>query len=79
VVWPIPRKTVLRSCRIALIVGSLLALLNHGDKLFAWQIASLDWWKMVLTYLIPFSVSCYASLTNSNITEACEKLTAKIP
>lgn len=60
----IPKKVVLRSCRIALVVGSILALLNYGDKLISGQMVSLDWCKLIMTYMVPFSVSCYASLTN---------------
>jgi|GEM_PF-2127144 len=65
--WPIPKRLVLRSCRIALVVGSILALLNHGDRLFTWQMSSLDWWKLAMTYMVPFSVSCYASLMNQKV------------
>lgn len=68
----IPKKIVHRSCRIALVVGSILALINHGDKLIAWQMTSLDWSKLMMTYLVPFSVSCYASLTNQNPLPCCK-------
>jgi len=70
--WPIPKKIVFRSCCIGLVVGSILALLNYGDKLVAWQMTSLDWCKLIMTYLVPFSVSSYASLSNKKPLPCCK-------
>lgn len=46
-----------RSLRIALVVGSILNLINQGDALFGG--ALVNWWKGVLTYVVPYLVSTY--------------------
>ncbi len=56
------RDVVQRSLRVALLVGTLLVLINYGDRLLAGDLHRLDWIKMALTYLVPFGVSTYASV-----------------
>lgn len=46
-----------RSLRIALVVGSILNLINQGDALFGG--ALVNWWKVALTYAVPYLVSTY--------------------
>ncbi len=46
-----------RSLRIALVVGSILNLINQGDVLFG--SAQVNWWKVALTYTVPYLVSTY--------------------
>ena len=54
-----------RSATVALIVGSALVALNQGDKLaagsFQWE---SSWYKIPLTYLVPFCVATYGALSN---------------
>ena len=51
---------VVRSALIvALVVGSLLNLINQGDAL--WSETPVDWLKLGLTYCVPFFVSLYGS------------------
>ena len=51
---------VLRSALlVALLVGSLLNLINQGEAL--WSAAPIDWLKLALTYCVPFFVSLYGS------------------
>jgi hypothetical protein len=40
---------------VALVVGTILNLINQGDRLFSGQ--SLDFTKLALTYLVPYFVS----------------------
>ncbi len=56
------RSIVLRSARVALVVGTLLALINHGDLLFGaeWTAARLA--KILLTYCVPYGVATYAGV-----------------
>ncbi len=54
---------VRRSLRVALVVGTLLVLINHGDRIAAGTASGLDWLKMGLTYLVPYSVSTWASVS----------------
>ena len=53
---------VSRSLRVALIVGTLLALINHGGRLIALDIDADTALKIVLTYLVPYCVSTWASV-----------------
>lgn len=56
------RAVVLRSTRAALVVGTLLTLLNHGDRLLAAAWGADLAWKIPLTYLVPFAVATYGAL-----------------
>jgi hypothetical protein len=50
-----------RSCIVALIVGTILNLINQGDALLAGN--SLDLPKLLLTYLVPYCVSTYGAVS----------------
>ena len=53
-----------RSLYAALVVGTILTLLNQGDALLAGEWANSLYWKIPLTYSVPFIVSTYGALTN---------------
>ena len=53
---------VWRSARVAIIVGTILALINYVDRLFTGALVPLDLVKIGLTYLVPYCVSTYASV-----------------
>lgn len=48
---------------IALFVGSMLNLLNQFDAISNLNFVNLNVFKVVITYLIPFSVSVYSAAT----------------
>ncbi len=54
-----------RSLIACLVVGTVLTLLNQGDKLFAGQFPTALAWKIPLTYSVPFLVATYGALVNS--------------
>ena len=56
------RDVVGRSTRVALLVGTLLVLINHGDSLLAGRVTVTDCIKMLMTYCVPYCVSTYASV-----------------
>lgn len=56
------RDVVSRSLRVALIVGTILVVINQGDALLMQRFPSDLFWKIPLTYLVPFSVSTYAAV-----------------
>lgn len=56
------RDIVLRSLRVGLVVGTLLALINHADRLIATDVDLQTVAKIFLTYLVPYSVSTWASV-----------------
>lgn len=54
-----------RSATVAVIVGTALVALNQGDALaagtFPW---ATSWYKVPLTYAVPFCVATYGALAN---------------
>jgi hypothetical protein len=56
------KQVVSRAARIALIVGSILAIINHGDALIHWDLDTEKLIKILLTYLVPYCVSSYSSV-----------------
>ena len=44
---------------VALVVGTILCLINQGDALLAGR--EIDMWKVVLTFIVPFLVSTYGA------------------
>jgi hypothetical protein len=49
-----------RSIYVALVVGTLLNLINQGDAIFG--PGSISWLKLVLTYLVPYGVCTYGAV-----------------
>jgi hypothetical protein len=51
--------SIRRSLAVAAIIGTVLNLINQGPEIFTghWPI----WWKMALTYFVPFAVASYGS------------------
>jgi len=56
------RAILWRSVRAALVVGTLLTVLNQGDLLLRGEAPPSLWWKVPLTYLVPFLVATYGAL-----------------
>ncbi len=50
-----------RSLAVALIVGSVLNLINQGDAL--WGRQPIDIVKLILTFMVPFGVSTYGAVS----------------
>ena len=51
----VPRRSLL----VAVVVGTILNLINQGDALFG--ATSVNWLKIVLTYVVPYGVSTYGA------------------
>ncbi len=51
-----------RSLRVALVVGTLLTLINQGDVLLEGAISVEVIAKILLTYCVPYAVSTYAGV-----------------
>lgn len=58
------RDVVVRSLKVGAIVGTLLTAINQGDLILSGSLAAATIWKIPLTYLVPFSVSTYASVSS---------------
>ena len=59
------RPMLRRSFIVALVVGTILTLLNQGDTLFSGSWNGALYWKVPITYCVPFVVATYGALTNS--------------
>ena len=51
-----------RALKVALIVGSILAVINHGDVVLSGQSTLTVWIKICLTFLVPYCVATFASV-----------------
>ena len=51
-----------RAIKVALVVGTILALINHGDVLLQGTFATKTLFQIALTYFVPYAVSTYASV-----------------
>jgi hypothetical protein len=52
-------RSVRRSLLVSLVVGTALNLINQGPELLGGS--QPVWWKLGLTYLVPFLVASYGS------------------
>ena len=50
-----------RSFAVAVVVGTILNLINQGDAVFTG--AAIDLTKLLLTYLVPYCVSTYGAVS----------------
>lgn len=53
---------VTRSLKVALVVGSVLMAINHGDALLSGHVEPQRIMKILLTYCVPYLVSTYAGV-----------------
>lgn len=58
----VDRLSLVRNASLtSALVGSALVLINQGGAIFSCQAAGL-WWRVPLTYLVPFCVSMHSAL-----------------
>ena len=52
-------RSVRRSLAVAVVIGTVLNAINQGSELLSghWPV----WWKLILTYCVPFAVASYGS------------------
>lgn len=50
--------------RVALVVGSILFFVNHGNALFQGQMSRDRWISVVITYCVPYVVSIHGQYTS---------------
>lgn len=53
----VPRRSFL----VALVVGTILNLINQGDALFG--AVPINWLKIILTYFVPYAVCTYGAVS----------------
>lgn len=53
-----------RSRRVAILVGTILIIINYFDRVLAGSLVTIDYFKMAMTYCVPFFVSTHASVSS---------------
>ena len=53
----VPRRSFL----VAIVVGTILNLINQGDALFGAM--PINWFKIILTYFVPYAVCTYGAVS----------------
>lgn len=56
------RPLLRTSLTTALVVGTILTAINQGNVLLAGKFPAELWWKIPLTYCVPFLVASWAAL-----------------
>ena len=55
-------RTVAMAAKVALCVGTVLALINYGDRIFLhYDMRAADWIKLAVTYCVPYCVATYGA------------------
>ena len=60
---PIARRAIV----VALVVGTILCIINQGDVILSGHLTAFVVAKIGLTYLVPFSVSTYSALAANRL------------
>ncbi|MGH2509764.1 MAG: nitrate/nitrite transporter NrtS [Ktedonobacteraceae bacterium] len=60
--YGLERDTLVRSIKTALVVGSILGLINHGPALLTGHFTADQLAPLLLTYFVPFSVATYGQI-----------------
>jgi len=55
-------SVVRRASKIALIVGIVLACINHGDAIISGTLTATGFLKIIVTFCVPYCVSTYSSV-----------------
>ena len=58
-----------RSFYVALVVGTILNLMNQGDAIIG--DTPLNWSRFILTYVVPYAVSTYAAVSYRMARQDC--------
>jgi len=55
------KSKIFLAMRISLVVGTILGIINHYDMFLSGNYETSRILKMLITYLVPFSVSLYST------------------
>jgi len=51
-----------RALKVSLVVGTILAAINHGDALMDGTFGLINAYKVMLTYFVPYGVSTFSAV-----------------
>ncbi|OIO83124.1 MAG: hypothetical protein AUJ88_00075 [Gallionellaceae bacterium CG1_02_56_997] len=60
-IW-LSHHIVVNALKIGLVVGTVLNLVNQGEAML--QGATIEWWHLLLNYLVPYCVASYSAAKN---------------
>jgi hypothetical protein len=60
------KKKIFLAMRISLVVGTILGIINHYDMFISENYETSRIIKILVTYLVPFSVSLYSTTRIKN-------------
>ena len=58
------KPVVFRAVKVAIIVGVILAFINHGGLILSGKITTECWIKMLITCFVPYTVSSATATMN---------------
>ncbi len=58
-------RKVVQAIKIAVVVGTILNIINQGDYILHMTFDKINFAKLILTYFVPFFVSTYTAITIS--------------
>jgi len=58
-------RKIKQAIKIAIIVGTLLNIINQGDYIFHMSFNRINFFKLIMTYFVPFLVSTYTAISIS--------------
>ena len=58
------KPVVLRAVKVAVVVGVILAFINHGGLILSGDITPECWVKMLITCFVPYTVSSVTATMN---------------
>ena len=67
------RVCVIRSLKIALFVGTILAFLNHYDSIFSGTVDATGFFQIIITYAVPYSVATFGSAMQARRIDLAER------
>ena len=67
------KKLMPTAIKVALVVGTVLFIINHGSALSARKMTKQRWISGLLTYLVPYAVNIYGQYI-SRLTKQQDKI-----
>jgi hypothetical protein len=58
----VSRGVVINAIKVSLVVGSILAVINHGSAILALDISLRTCIKILLSYIVPYCVASYSAV-----------------
>jgi len=55
-------EVIVTALKLSLLVGTILALINHGSEILQGSLTKENIYQIALTNLVPYSVSTYSSV-----------------